>query len=180
MSGEVQFGGRSHCFTSSRKRRSDGGDIKAAERSEAERQESGHGRQAQADSEAGAEKDADRAREASGKSEKNQVAPCTKKVSDYSRLPGRLGGFQPPGNLALCSWLRDADAMLLDVFGKQIQAVKTEGGWDLFEVGHERKRRLLRNVVVPSGLSEKELERFLDDLFHEYATATHPRVRRIG
>lgn len=95
-------------------------------------------------------------------------------------MPGRLKKIQSPGNLELCSWLRDADAMLLDVFGKQIQAVKTDGGWDLFEVGHEGKRRHLRNVVVPSGLSEEGLQQFLDELFHEYATATHPRVRRIG
>jgi hypothetical protein len=70
--------------------------------------------------------------------------------------------------------------MLFDVFGKQIQAVKTEDGWDLFEVGHEGKRRHLKNVSVPADSSEDEVRQFLDDLFHEYATATHPRVRRIG
>ena len=70
--------------------------------------------------------------------------------------------------------------IMFDVFGKRIRAVRTHGGWELFEIGNEGKVRRFGGGIVPPDLSEDELLSFLDDLFHEYATPIRARVRRIG
>ncbi|MGH7232042.1 MAG: DUF7661 family protein [Nitrospiraceae bacterium] len=69
--------------------------------------------------------------------------------------------------------------MLFDVFGKKMQAVRTDNAWSLFWISPEGKRRRVDDVIVPSSLSEEELPGYLDDLYHEYATNTHPSVLRI-
>lgn len=72
------------------------------------------------------------------------------------------------------------ESLLLDVFGRTMQAVRAEGRWSLFLVGNEGKKRLVQDVVVPSELSKDELIGFLDDLYHEWATPAHPSVRRTA
>lgn len=84
------------------------------------------------------------------------------------QLVGR-GGFCPMST-----------PIVFDVFGKRIQSVRTAEGWELFEVGNRGKLRRFGGTIVPPKLSEEQLIAFLDDLFHQYATLSHPRVRRVG
>ena len=71
-----------------------------------------------------------------------------------------------------------AESLLLDVFGRLMQAQRTEGRWQLFLVGTEGKKRPVPDVSVPPHLSAEELLTFLDDLYHEFASPSHPSVRQ--
>jgi hypothetical protein len=59
--------------------------------------------------------------------------------------------------------------MRFDIYGRfEIEVLMTSSGWVAY-----RKSNGLRvpcsELVIPQGLPESELERFLDDHFHEYA-----------
>jgi hypothetical protein len=72
----------------------------------------------------------------------------------------------------------NAESLLFNVFGRMMQAQRTDGRWQLFLVGAEGKKRPVPDVTVPPHLSAEELLTFLDDLYHEFATPSHPSVRR--
>ena len=65
-----------------------------------------------------------------------------------------------------------------DVFGREIAVEKTTSGWRPLFVGSEGKSRPA-DFEIPSTLGEDELSGYLDDLFHEYATAERPSVRKL-
>ena len=71
-----------------------------------------------------------------------------------------------------------AESLLFDVFGRIMQAQRIDGRWQLFLVGDEGKKRPVPDVTVPPHLSAEELLTFLDDVYHEYASPSHPSVRR--
>jgi hypothetical protein len=71
-----------------------------------------------------------------------------------------------------------AKSILFDVFGRTMRAERANGRWQLFLVGAEGKKRPVPDVVVPPDLTAEELTTFLDDLFHEQASPSHPSVRR--
>lgn len=73
---------------------------------------------------------------------------------------------------------KQTDSILFDVFGRMMRAERANGWWQLFLIGTEGKKRPVPDVVVPPELTANELAAFLDDLFHEYASASHPSVRR--
>lgn len=47
----------------------------------------------------------------------------------------------------------------LDVFARQVLAVRSEEGWQLFYIGGDGKRRSVDDLIVPSLLVEKGLEK---------------------
>jgi hypothetical protein len=59
-----------------------------------------------------------------------------------------------------------------------MQVERDASGWRLFRNGGEGKKSPMQ-VSIPEFIVEDELGQFLDDLFHENATPTHPAVRRI-
>jgi hypothetical protein len=67
----------------------------------------------------------------------------------------------------------------LDVFGRLMVAERIHGRWRLLDVGADGKRSPVGNVVIPDSVSESEIDRYLADIFHESATESHPRVRRL-
>ncbi len=69
--------------------------------------------------------------------------------------------------------------MKLDVFGCKVLAERTNGGWRIYYLGEEGKRRLADDLMVPSFITESEIRRYLADLCHEWASTKHPDVRRI-
>ncbi|OQW30107.1 MAG: hypothetical protein A4E19_11170 [Nitrospira sp. SG-bin1] len=71
-----------------------------------------------------------------------------------------------------------AESLSFDVFGRMMQAKRIDGRWQLFLVGAEGKKRPVPDVSVPPHLSAEELLTFLDDLYHEFASPSHPSVRR--
>lgn len=70
-------------------------------------------------------------------------------------------------------------SLKFDVFGRLLQVVATESGWQAFYAGDDGKRRPARDIVIPDGLEESDIERYLDDLCHEWASDKNNRVRRI-
>jgi len=60
-----------------------------------------------------------------------------------------------------------------------MHAEHTASGWQLFDLGPDGKRSLAKDIVIPDFISESELDKYLDDIFHESATKKHPRVRRL-
>jgi hypothetical protein len=66
-----------------------------------------------------------------------------------------------------------------DVFGTAMGIERVGGRWVPFLLGAEGKRRRAE-FEIPGSLSEEELAGYLADLFHESATAAHPRVLRVG
>lgn len=64
------------------------------------------------------------------------------------------------------------------MFGREMSVERSARGWELYYAGTDGKRRPA-DVVIPSFVTEAELVQYLDDLFHEAATARHPAVRRL-
>ena len=68
----------------------------------------------------------------------------------------------------------------LDVFGKHILARRTSEGWSLYYVSDDGKRRPAFDIFVPNSVNESEIESFLADIYHEWATDINPDVRRLN
>ena len=67
----------------------------------------------------------------------------------------------------------------LDVFGRLMAVERRGDEWRLYDLGAEGKRSPVPEVTVPATLTDVEVERFLADLFHEYASSRHPDVKRL-
>ena len=68
----------------------------------------------------------------------------------------------------------------LDVFGKLILAIHTNDGWEMFYLNEDGKRRLATEILVPNFVKETEIENYIEDICHEWATEKHPNVRRLN
>jgi hypothetical protein len=66
-----------------------------------------------------------------------------------------------------------------DIFGRQVLAIRSEEGWQLFYLSGDGKRRPADDLIVPSFVAESEMISFLEDLCHEWASDRHPEVRRL-
>lgn len=67
----------------------------------------------------------------------------------------------------------------IDVFGCLMLAERTASGWLSFDFGSDGKRSLATAIVIPDFVSNRELDQYLADIFHESATRKHPAVRRL-
>ena len=66
-----------------------------------------------------------------------------------------------------------------DVYGKHILILRTSNGWRIDYVGGQGKKRSATDIFIPDFVSESEIEQYLADLCHEWATEKHPIVRQI-
>ena len=66
-----------------------------------------------------------------------------------------------------------------EVFGRLILIVESGHGWTAFYPGTGGKKRPANDIVVPSDIAEPDIEQYLGDLCHEWATAQHPIVKRL-
>ncbi len=69
--------------------------------------------------------------------------------------------------------------MRFDVFGQRVLVTGSGDGWSAFYEGPDGKRRPATDIVIPPDLSEPEIETYLADLCHEWASAHHPAVKRL-
>ena len=67
----------------------------------------------------------------------------------------------------------------LDVFGKIVLAIWKDDAWETFYLGSEGKRRIATNIQIPSFVDESDIESYLIDLCHEWASDEHPTVKRL-
>ncbi|CAM3431056.1 TPA: hypothetical protein ACGBUC_000725 [Klebsiella variicola] len=70
--------------------------------------------------------------------------------------------------------------LIYNVFGRYL-GVKREGArWLVFRVDlTERKFSRLYDIIIPDEMPEEAIPGWLDDLFHEAATARYPGVQRV-
>ncbi len=61
-----------------------------------------------------------------------------------------------------------------------MSVTESENGWAVFYLGDEGKSRPATDIVIPSDINESEIEQYLDDLCHEWATEKHPNIKRLG
>ncbi|NUW69851.1 DUF7661 family protein [Vibrio coralliilyticus] len=69
--------------------------------------------------------------------------------------------------------------ILFDVFGTKMSVERRNDEWILYRESETGMRVKIYDVYIPSELAEKELLTFLDDMYHEYATATQTKVIRL-
>jgi hypothetical protein len=66
-----------------------------------------------------------------------------------------------------------------DVFGRVVLVTKVDRGWKAYYCGPEGKRRSALDIVIPKGVVESELQQYLADLCHEWATSRRPEVKKL-
>ncbi|MEX5215175.1 MAG: hypothetical protein NW703_13540 [Nitrospiraceae bacterium] len=69
--------------------------------------------------------------------------------------------------------------ILIILFGRMAQLVRTEGGWELYLLGNEGKKRRVQEFAASPTMCEAEVLGYLDDLYHEWASEAHPHVIKI-
>ncbi|MCP4627871.1 MAG: hypothetical protein GY850_30795 [bacterium] len=74
---------------------------------------------------------------------------------------------------------RNMKSIKFDVYGKRISVNPTGTGWDISYTGGQGKSRPAPDIFIPDFIAESEIEQYLADLCHEWATDKHPVVRRI-
>ena len=71
------------------------------------------------------------------------------------------------------------NSIKFDVYGKPILVCRTSSGWDVDFTSDQGKKRPATDIFIPDFISESEIEQYLADLCHEWATERYPIVRRI-
>lgn len=70
-------------------------------------------------------------------------------------------------------------SITLDVFGRRVLVVRSEDRWSVFYLGNEGKRRPATDIFVPASVTESQLQQFVADLCHEWASELYPQVERL-
>ena len=71
------------------------------------------------------------------------------------------------------------ETLEFDVFGRRVLVSRKNGRWTAFYSGAEGKRRIATDIIIPASTAEADLEQYLADLCHEWATASHPNVTKV-
>jgi hypothetical protein len=66
--------------------------------------------------------------------------------------------------------------MKLDVFGKEIEVVRSNSEWKVFYLGNEGKKRLATDISIPEEIQESGVVNYLEDIYHELSTAQKPKI----
>ena len=90
--------------------------------------------------------------------------------------------MKPPASYARFSFEINGmnKSIKLDVFGKLVLAIHTNDGWEMFYLSEGGKRRLATEIFVPNFVKETEIENYIEDICHEWATEQHQSVRRLN
>ncbi len=67
-----------------------------------------------------------------------------------------------------------------DVFGTTMSILKKDGEWLLYKESATSMRARVYDVVIPAELKSNELDKYLDDIYHEYSSEKHPNVKQIS
>lgn len=70
--------------------------------------------------------------------------------------------------------------MKFDIFGKKVlEVVRSNDQWLTFYCGNDGVKRKADDICIPASLEESELDEFIADVFHEWATADKNEIRRL-
>jgi hypothetical protein len=70
-------------------------------------------------------------------------------------------------------------ALKLDVFGRRLVIERHADRWVVFYLGTDGKRRTADDLFIPDAIPEDEVETYVADICHEWATPRNPRVVRL-
>jgi hypothetical protein len=70
-------------------------------------------------------------------------------------------------------------SLKFDVYGRHVLILWTGDGRNIDYVDDQGKKRPATDIIIPDFISESEIEQYLADLCHEWATEKHPFVQRI-
>jgi len=71
-------------------------------------------------------------------------------------------------------------SMKFNVYGRLVSVQKTEQGWKVFFLGNDGKKRPANDIIIPSIIGQEEIEDYLSDLCHEWATDNYRDVYMIS
>ncbi|WP_198425275.1 DUF7661 family protein [Pseudomonas lutea] len=70
--------------------------------------------------------------------------------------------------------------MVFQIFGRMMGVKKIDGDWQVFRLDESQgKHSRLWEIVIPDFVDEQGIAIWLDDMYHESATAEYPTVVRI-
>ncbi|MCG8565836.1 MAG: hypothetical protein MI747_12215 [Desulfobacterales bacterium] len=69
--------------------------------------------------------------------------------------------------------------MRFQVFGRTMDIQRMNHRWQVYLLGQDGKRRLLHEVLIPSHVPDHELETYLEDLLHEWASPGKDQVIKL-
>jgi len=69
-------------------------------------------------------------------------------------------------------------SLRFNVFGRRVLVTESKSGWAAFYPG-EGTRIPAADIKLPPDIPESEIEQWLDDICHEWATSQHPIVERL-
>ena len=107
-----------------------------------------------------------------------QPVPQPNQSFEYRRK--NAGAFHASQLCVSFDIIRMNKPIKLDVFGKLVLAIHTNDGWEMFYLSKDGKRRLATDIYVPNFVNEAEIENYIEDICHEWATEKHPNVRRLN
>ena len=69
--------------------------------------------------------------------------------------------------------------MRFDFYGRfELQVIRRASGWEVFQIVNGKQRRMA-DIFIPPIIQADEVERFLNDIYHELAQPGQA-IRRIG
>lgn len=69
--------------------------------------------------------------------------------------------------------------MKFDIYGKKVLQVESRHGeWQVFYLGNGIKRKT-DDIYIPPSVAEHELEEYIGDVFHEWATHSNHEIKKI-
>ena len=69
--------------------------------------------------------------------------------------------------------------MKLNVYGRKIEIIRKQSQWTVFYLGNEGKKRTAYDIIIPEELKENEIENYIEDLLHEWATPLNNKIFHI-
>ncbi len=75
--------------------------------------------------------------------------------------------------------LKMVNRIKIDVFGRMVLATQSDKGWSIYYLSGGGKRRPANDIVIPSFVDESEIETYLADICHEWASEKYSEVRRL-
>ena len=74
----------------------------------------------------------------------------------------------------------ETNTIRLDVFGREVLVLHSDNGWLVYYLGPEGKRRPAKDIIIPSYVTESDVEQYIADLCHEWASPSNPEVKRLA
>lgn len=72
------------------------------------------------------------------------------------------------------------EEMKFDIFGRKVlEVVRSDNQWLTFYCGNGGVKRKANDIRIPASLSEAELDEYIADVFHEWATADRHEIKRL-